>query len=166
MKEDDIKNNLCGDVQVRGAYPSFVFRYFKEKGIDPSFILPGDADILKKGTVDYYTFSYYQSGCITCREDAERAAGNMSVTAKNPYLPASDWGWTIDPAGLRYTLNVLHGRYPDLPLMVVENGLGAFDTVEEDGSIHDSYRIDYLQRHVDAMEEAIWDGVPLIGYLS
>ena len=86
--------------------------------------------------------------------------------AKNPYLKASDWGWQIDPDGLRYTLNILHDRYPHTPLMVVENGFGAFDKVEEDGSVHDTYRIDYFRDHIKAMDEAIEDGVPLIGYTT
>ena len=81
-------------------------------------------------------------------------------------MKASDWGWQIDPDGLRYTLNVLAGRYPDTPLMVVENGFGAFDKVEEDGSIHDQYRIDYFRGHIEAMAEALQDGVNLIGYTT
>ncbi|MGN0437607.1 MAG: glycoside hydrolase family 1 protein [Lachnospiraceae bacterium] len=164
--EDNFKNNFCGDVQVRGAYPSFMFRYFKEHGIDASFITEEDKTILKEGTVDFYTFSYYQSGCVTVDENVELTQGNMTKNAKNPYLKASDWGWQIDPDGLRYTLNLLHDRYPDTPLMVVENGFGAFDTVEEDGSIHDPYRIDYFRQHIKAMGEAIDDGVPLIGYTT
>ena len=122
--------------------------------------------ILKEGTVDFYTFSYYQSNCITVDKDAQMTQGNMTVGAKNPYLEASDWGWQIDPDGLRYTLKLLNGRYPHTPLMIVENGLGAFDKVEEDGSIHDDYRIAYLRPHIAAMKEAIEDGVPLIGYTT
>ena len=135
--EDNLKNNLCGDVQVRGEYPDFAYRFFKENGIDYSYITEEDKKILKEGTVDFYTFSYYQSNCITVDENAETSSGNMTKGAKNPYLKASDWGWQIDPDGLRYTLNKLHDRYPKTPLMVVENGFGAFDVKEEDGSIHD-----------------------------
>lgn len=166
LKQDEIANDFCGDVQVRGEYPSYIFRYFKENGIDPSFITEEDKVILKEGTVDMYTFSYYQTNCVTVDPDAEKTAGNMSAGVKNPYLKASDWGWQIDPEGLRYTLNVLHDRYPHTPLMIVENGFGAFDTVEEDGSIHDQYRIDYFRPHIKAMNEAIEDGVPLIGYTT
>ena len=151
---------------MRGEYPDFAFRFFKENGIDPSFITEEDKDILKEGTVDMYTFSYYQSGCVTEDPDAETTAGNMIKTGKNPYLKASDWGWQIDPDGLRYTLNLLHDRYPKVPLMVVENGFGAFDKVEEDGSIHDDYRIAYFREHIKAMGDALEDGVPLIGYTS
>lgn len=166
LQEDDFQNNFCGDVQVRGEYPSFAFPYFKAHGIDPSFITEEDREILKKGTVDYYTFSYYMTNCVAKNGQVEKTAGNMSVGAKNPYLKASDWGWQIDPLGLRYTLNVLHGRYPDTPLMVVENGFGAFDRVEEDGSIHDDYRVDYFREHIRCMGEAVEDGVPLIGYTT
>ncbi len=164
--EDNFKNNFCGDVQVRGEYPPFIMRYFKDNGIDTSFITEEDKKILKEGTVDMYTFSYYMSNCVTTNENAEKTAGNMSVGAKNPYLEASDWGWQIDPDGLRYTIDVLRDRYPGTPLMVVENGFGAFDTVEEDGSIHDDYRINYFRPHIKAMSEAIEDGAPLIGYTT
>ncbi len=164
--EDNLKNNFCGDIQVRGEYPKYIFRYFKENGIDPSFITEEDKKILKEGTVDMYTFSYYQSGCVTTGEDAEMTQGNLLKSAKNPYLKASDWGWQIDPDGLRYTIDKLRDRYPHTPLMVVENGFGAFDTVEEDGSIHDPYRIDYFRPHIKAMGEAIDDGAPLIGYTT
>ncbi len=164
--EDNFKNNFCGDVQVRGEYPPFMMRYFKDHGIDTSFITEEDKKILKEGTVDMYTFSYYMSNCVATDEDAEKTAGNMSVGVKNPYLEASDWGWQIDPDGLRYTIDVLRDRYPGTPLMVVENGFGAFDKVEEDGSIHDDYRINYFRPHIKAMSEAIEDGAPLIGYTT
>ncbi len=164
--EDNFKNNFCGDVQVRGEYPPFMMRYFKDNGIDTSFITEEDKKILKEGTVDMYTFSYYMSNCVATDENAEKTAGNMSVGVKNPYLEASDWGWQIDPDGLRYTIDVLRDRYPGTPLMVVENGFGAFDKVEEDGSIHDDYRINYFRPHIKAMSEVIEDGALLIGYTT
>jgi 6-phospho-beta-glucosidase len=166
QREDNVRNNFCADVQVRGEYPSYIFRYFEENGIDPSFITDEDRKILKEGTVDFYTFSYYTSGCVTVHKNVETTAGNMSTSAKNPYLKASDWGWQMDPDGLRYTLNYVHDRYPHTPIMIVENGLGAYDKVEDDGTIHDTYRIDYLRSHIEAMGEAVRDGVPLIGYTS
>lgn len=134
-----ITNWFCSDVQVRGEYPSYIKRWFAENGIT---ILqqPEDADILKEGTVDFYTFSYYMSNCITTHKDTEDVGGNIVTGKKNPYLKASDWGWQIDPIGLRYTLNEIYDRY-HLPMMVVENGLGAYDVKSEDGKIHDSYRI-------------------------
>ena len=106
------------------------------------------------------------TNCATVDPNAETTLGNMSMGAKNPYLKASDWGWQIDPDGLRYTLNKLSSRYPHTPLMVVENGFGAFDKVEEDGSIHDDYRISYFREHIKAMDEALKDNVNLIGYTT
>ncbi len=166
LDRDNYANNFCGDVQVRGEYPQFILNYFKDNGIDTSFMKPGDAEILKEGTVDMYTFSYYQSHCITIKEDVEEAKGNMSTGAANPYLKATDWGWQIDAKGLLYTLQMLTDRYPGLPLMVVENGMGAFDKVEEDGSIHDTYRIDFFREHIKAMREAVNRKIPLIGYTT
>lgn len=166
LEEDNHMNNLCGDVQVRGEYPFWAKRYFKEKGVDTSFITEEDLEILKKGTVDMYTCSYYQTTCVTVDDSVEKVPGNMSQGVKNPYLKASDWGWQIDPVGLRYTLNYLANRYPHTPIMIVENGIGAYDKVEEDGSIHDPYRIEYFKAHIQALKEACEDGVPLMGYTS
>jgi 6-phospho-beta-glucosidase len=124
----------------------------------------GDDEILKEGTVDFFTFSYYMSGCESADPAiAANAEGNLVGGVSNPYLEASDWGWQIDPKGLRYSLNEIYDRY-QIPLMVVENGLGAFDKVEEDGSIKDTYRIDYLRKHIEQMKEAVKDGVDLMGY--
>ena len=154
------------DVQARGYYPAYKLKEYEREGID-IHLTDEEKETLKNGTVDFISFSYYMSNCAAKQSDAaETSIGNMSMGFKNPYLKASDWGWQIDPDGLRYTLNVLHGRYPDTPLMVVENGFGAFDTVEEDGSIHDDYRINYFRPHLIAMREAIEDGVPLIGYTT
>jgi 6-phospho-beta-glucosidase len=156
-----MSNHFCGDIQVRGAYPSFSKRFFAENGITIEKA-PEDDEILASGTVDYYTFSYYTSFCQTT--DPEKlATGNVFGGAANPYLKANDWGWQIDPTGLRFALNEIYDRYR-IPLMVVENGLGALDKVEADGSINDDYRIDYLKQHIEAMHEAILDGVDLIGY--
>lgn len=151
------------DVQVRGAYPAFAKRMWEHDGVTVEFG-EGDEEILRSGTVDFITYSYYMTSCVTTHEDVEMSGkGNLVMGAKNPYLTYSDWGWSIDPDGLRYTLNEIYGRY-QIPVMVVENGLGAIDTVEEDGSIHDPYRIDYMREHVRAMGEAIADGVDLIAY--
>ena len=102
------------------------------------------------------------SNCITGQKDATQVSGNIMGGAKNPYLKATDWNWQIDPVGLRYTLNHIYDRY-NVPIMVTENGLGAFDTVV-DGKVHDDYRIDYLRQHIEQMRLAIDDGVDLIGY--
>jgi len=162
QQDMQMTNWFCSDVHVRGAYPYYAKRFFDEKGIVIKKEA-GDDEILKEGTVDFYTFSYYSSNCITVNPEGETSEGNMTTGAKNPYLKASDWGWQIDPKGLRYVLNEIYGRY-EIPLMVVENGLGAFDKLEEDGSIHDNYRIDYLRQHIEQMEEAVKDGVDLMGY--
>ncbi len=155
-------NYFCGDVQVRGEYPYYTNRIFEEMGISIE-IKDNDLEVLKQGTVDFYSFSYYMSTCTTADEEAKKTSGNVIMGVKNPYLKASDWGWQIDPQGLRYLLNDLYGRY-QIPMMVVENGLGAVDVLEEDNTIHDSYRIDYLREHIKQMEEAIRDGVGLIGF--
>lgn len=162
QKRNQILNQFCGDVQVRGEYPKFMDRYFKENGLEIK-MEPGDLEIIKEGCVDYYTFSYYMSNCASADPDLEKTSGNLMGGARNPYLEASDWGWQIDPKGLRYTLNELYGRY-EIPLMVVENGLGAYDKKEEDGSIQDDYRISYLKKHIEQMREAVADGVDLMGY--
>ena len=152
----------ASDIQVRGKYPGYALRYFKEHNICIDFI-EEDEKVLKEGTVDFYTFSYYSTGCVTCDEEVTKTAGNLIFGAKNPYLETSEWGWQIDPKGLRYFLNEIYDRY-GLPMMVVENGLGQHDTLNEDGTIHDPYRIAYLREHIKAMGEAIEDGVNLIGY--
>ncbi|GAA0086484.1 glycoside hydrolase family 1 protein [Clostridium sp. CTA-7] len=162
QERDNINNFLCSDVQVRGAYPGFAKRYFKENNIEIK-MEENDEQILKEGCVDYYTFSYYMSNCSTADKEVENAAGNIMGGAKNPYLKASDWGWQIDPKGLRWVLNNVYNRY-QIPMMVVENGLGAVDKFEEDGSIKDDYRISYLRDHIIEMKEAVEDGVELIGY--
>ena len=113
----------------------------------------GDLETLKNGTVDFYTFSYYMTNCVSNNPDVETTGGNLSMGLKNPYLEASDWGWQIDPVGLRTTLNEIYNRY-QIPMMVVENGLGAQDEVDENNKIHDTYRIDYLRDHILAMEES------------
>ena len=116
-------NWFCSDVQARGYYPSYSRRYFQENGIEISKA-PGDAEELRNGTVDFYTFSYYMTFCVSTDPNVEITAGNLLGGAKNPYLKVSDWGWQIDPKGLRWCLNEIYDRY-QIPLMIVENGLGA-----------------------------------------
>lgn len=153
------------DTMVRGEYPAFAERIWKENGVKLEF---GENDVqdLKDGTVDMITFSYYSTSCTSTDPNVEKAKGNFTTGAKNPYLKYSEWGWSLDPTGLRIFLNDLNGRYNNLPIMVVENGLGAIDKLEEDGTIHDPYRIEYLREHVKAMKAALEDGVNLIGYTS
>lgn len=153
------------DVQVRGHYPAYMKSYFGENDI----VIEKEQDddqILQDNLVDFLAFSYYMSSVSARSEtEGEKTAGNLLTNLKNPYLEASDWGWQIDPVGLRTLLNMFYDRY-EKPLFIVENGLGAFDKVEEDGSIHDQYRIDYLKEHIKQMKAAIGDGVDLMGYTS
>lgn len=156
-------NWYCSDVQVRGEYPYYAPKFWEQHGLDIR-MEPGDREVLKEGTVDFYTFSYYMSNCVGVADDAAESDGNIFSGLKNPYLEASDWGWQIDPQGLRYALNEIYDRYR-IPMMVVENGLGARDEKGPDGKIHDSYRIDYLRAHIRQMKRAVEeDGVDLMGY--
>ena len=152
------------DVQARGYYPSSQLKKYEREGIVLE-LTDQDKQTLKEGTIDFITFSYYMSSCVSADPEVEKnQGGNMMFGVKNPYLKASDWGWQIDPVGLRIALNDFYSKY-QLPLMIVENGLGAVDKVEADGSIHDSYRIDYLRAHIEQMDKAInEDDVNLIGY--
>lgn len=162
QKQDQINNMICSDVQVRGVYPNFVKRYFEENNIKID-VIEGDEEILKNGCVDFYTFSYYKSHVVGTRPEGDETQGNVFGGFRNPYLKANDWGWQIDPDGLRYVLNHIYDRYR-IPIMIVENGLGAVDVVEEDGSIDDSYRIEFLKDHIEQIKEAAYDGVELLGY--
>ncbi len=164
MQKDQISNMLCSDVMVRGKYPSFAKRYFEENDIH-LVIEDGDLKDLSEGCVDFYTFSYYKSHVMGTRPEGDETQGNVFGGFKNPYLKASDWGWQIDPIGLRYVLNHVYDRY-QIPIMVVENGLGAVDIVEADGQINDDYRISFLREHIQQMKEAVIDGVDLIGYTA
>jgi len=162
QKNMQMTNWFCSDIQVRGTYPYYANRFFEENNIIIK-MEDDDVEVLKGGCVDFYTFSYYMSNCVAKNPTSEQVSGNVMGGLKNPYLKASDWGWQIDPKGLRYTLNEIYARY-EIPLMVVENGLGAYDKIEEDGSINDDYRIDYLKEHIEQMKEAVSDGVDLMGY--
>lgn len=155
-------NWFCSDVQVRGYYPAYSKQYFEKNGIRIE-MRDGDDKILKEGTVDFYSFSYYMSMVYSVDATKKRASGNMTAGFKNPYLESSEWGWQIDPEGLRIALNEIYDRY-QIPVMIVENGLGADDQRSDDGKLHDTYRIDYLRKHIIAMNKAIEDGVDLIGY--
>ncbi|WP_312429371.1 6-phospho-beta-glucosidase [Lacrimispora sp.] len=161
----DRDNYFFIDVQARGEYPAYAKKMFEREGIKLE-TGPEDDEILKEHTVDFISFSYYSSRCVSTAEEAitESTPGNVMKSVKNPYLKESEWGWQIDPLGLRVTLNTLYDRYQK-PLFIVENGLGAVDRLKEDGSIIDDYRINYLEEHIKAMIEAVdEDGVDLLGY--
>ncbi|CPR19485.1 6-phospho-beta-glucosidase [Brenneria goodwinii] len=153
-----------GDVQARGAYPAYMKRFFKQNAIELQ-ITDDDRDSLKE-TVDFISFSYYMSGCVTTDEELnQKARANILNMVPNPHLESSEWGWQIDPEGLRILLNVLYDRYQK-PLFIVENGLGAKDRIESDGGINDDYRIQYLNDHLVQVGEALEDGVEVLGYTS
>lgn len=155
-------NYICGDVMARGDYPQFAYPYFEKNGIQLDW-QAGDKEILAAGKIDFFAFSYYSSGCVTGEPQAEKSVMNMMMGVKNPFVKVSEWGWSIDADGLHWLLSELYDRY-QIPLMIVENGLGAADTVESDGSIHDPYRIEYLRAHIRAMSQAVSEGVELMGY--
>lgn len=151
-----------GDVQCRGEYPGYMLRYFRDNGIELN-ITDTDREVLKT-TIDFISFSYYMTGCVTTDEELNaKARGNILSMVQNPHLASSEWGWQIDPVGLRILLNMLWDRYQK-PLFIVENGLGAKDTPEADGSVNDDYRISYLNDHLVQVGEAIEDGVQVMGY--
>lgn len=165
--EADRDNYFFIDAQVRGEYPVWAWKRMQRAGIKLD-CTEEDKKIMKQGTVDYISFSYYSSRCISANPEVVekyKRPGNAAILSLvNPYLKSSEWGWQIDPVGLRITINTLYDRYQK-PLFIVENGLGAVDKIEEDGRIHDSYRIDYLREHIKEMSKAInEDGIPLIGY--
>ncbi|MFM5161681.1 6-phospho-beta-glucosidase [Aeromonas rivipollensis] len=158
------ENLLFIDVQARGAYPAYAASLFREKGI-LLVKAPEDDDILQH-SVDFVSFSYYASRCASADMNAgNTSAANVVKSLRNPHIQQSQWGWGIDPLGLRITMNSLYDRYQK-PLFLVENGLGAIDEINADGEIEDDYRIDYLRAHISAMGDAIADGVPLLGYTS
>lgn len=164
----DRETLFFADVHARGYYPGYMLRYFREHEITINFA-PEDEEILSH-TVDFISFSYYSSNCQSADPNAgEMTGGNLSRGFRNPYIKESEWGWAIDPCGLRYTLNKLWDRYQK-PLFIVENGLGAVDELvtDENGNktVYDDYRISYLNDHLVQVEEALKDGVELMGYTS
>ncbi|MBO0475361.1 6-phospho-beta-glucosidase [Enterococcus ureasiticus] len=165
-RKADRENFFFIDVQSRGEYPAYALKELEREGIELP-IEEGDLELLKEHTVDFISFSYYSSR-VQSTDPAinEQTAGNIFASVKNPYLEASEWGWQIDPLGLRVTMNDLYDRYQK-PLFIVENGLGAVDTPDKNGNVIDDYRIDYLAAHIQAMKDAVeLDGVDLLGYTT
>lgn len=158
-----IHNLLCLDVRLKGKYPWYMKKFFRENKISIT-CSKEEKELLQKGTADFCGFSYYFSNCISGQQGLESSMGNLMAGVKNPYLKQSEWGWQIDAEGLRIALNELYGRY-EVPLMVLENGLGARDKVEE-GKIQDTYRIAYLKEHINAVKEALEDGVDVKAYTA
>lgn len=153
-----------GDVLMRGEYGPFSERLWREKGISVK-MENGDDEILRSGTADYYTFSYYTTTLISVDPEINKNAvvGLNLHGTPNPHLKTSAWGSIIDPKGLRYYMNEVYNRYKK-PLMVLENGLGAEDTLTAEGQVHDKYRIDFLREHINAVKGAVEDGVDVRAY--
>ena len=165
-KEFQEKFAYCADTMVRGYYPSYTKRIWKQNNVTLD-ISEEDKKDLMEGKSDFLAYSYYMSNVVTTHKDAGEALGGAGTSAnlKNPYLTASDWGWQNDPTGYEYFLHVLNDRY-QVPIFDVENGLGAYDKVEEDGSIHDDYRINYHRSHIKSLMKAREEGVNIFGYTS
>lgn len=160
------KRFFYSDVHVRGTLPEYILKYWKENSLNIEYTKE-DLQILKEGTVDYIGISYYMSKTVTTLKDVDgepvQGVKNAKIV-KNPYVAESDWGWEIDPVGLRYTLNIVYQRY-ETPLFIVENGFGAYDKIDSKKEIQDPYRIEYLKRHIEEMKIAInEDGVDVMGY--
>ena len=155
---------LFGDVHMRGEYPSYALKEWERKGYNIE-MASEDAQILKEGCADYVGFSYYMSNAVKADQvGTGKGLTGFAGSVPNPHVKASDWGWQIDPVGLRYSLNILYERYQK-PLFIVENGFGAIDKVEPNGEINDDYRIEYLKAHIEQMKKAVTvDGVDLMGY--
>lgn len=184
MDYDNMKNFWWMDMYAYGRYPKSTFIYLKNRGIEPKFE-DGDEDILKEAAekIDFMGVNYYQTAvCEYNPIDGVTPYGIFNTTGikgsgqvtgqpglfknpSNPYLKTTDWDWTIDPMGLRYALREITSRY-NLPIVISENGLGAFDKKEEDNSIHDPYRIEFLKAHIEEMKIAIEEGCDVIAYCT
>lgn len=160
---EDHFNWFFTDVQATGKYPYYMERFFKENNIHIE-MGKDDLKILEEGPVDFITISYYMTYIMRYKgQPVAKPTGRLVSDIKNPYLPKTEWGWTIDPIGFRITLNRIYDRYHK-PIFISENGLGAVDHFNEKGQIEDDYRIDYMHKHVEQMREAIADGVDVFGY--
>ena len=164
-QRENEKQLFFTDVHVRGKYPSWVRKEWENRGYQID-VTPEDLEILTRGTVDYIGISYYLSNTLSASERGERLKDNLlgdNQLVKNPHIPSTEWGWSVDPTGLRYYLNMLNNRYA-LPIFIVENGFGANDVLTRDG-VDDLERIGFLSLHIDEMKKAIeMDGVDVMGY--
>ena len=162
LNNERADNFYFSDTIMQGKYPAYARRFWKENNISLQ-IVDGDEELLSNFPADFLAFSYYHTSMSSAdTTDIEMTEANLKSVLKNPHLPTSDWGWQIDPIGMRYTLNQLYDRYQK-PLFVVENGLGQDDKLV-DGKVNDDYRIDYLSQHIAQMKQAVFDGVDLLGY--
>jgi 6-phospho-beta-glucosidase len=160
-QESEFNMFFC-DVMAKGYYPAWILSYYKRNGIDIKWY-DNYEEILANGKVDFISLSYYLSSVVTADPERQEKIGQFIRRLKNPYLPDSEFGWQIDPTALRISLNELRDRF-NLPIYIVENGLGAFEELNEEKTVHDNYRISYLRSHIEAIADAIEDGVDVIGY--
>lgn len=162
----DRENYFFTDVQIRGKYPAYADTWFRQQDIRLD-ITAEDIKTLKNYPCDFISISYYSSSLVSADPRyRDKTEGNLFPTLRNPHLPASEWGWQIDPMGMRITLNSLYDRYQK-PIFIVENGLGAKDSIAEGQPVHDDYRISYMREHIKAMKDAIRiDGIEIIGYTA
>ncbi|MBQ2138821.1 MAG: family 1 glycosylhydrolase, partial [Erysipelotrichaceae bacterium] len=150
------------DVMAGGAYPAWIKTYYKRHNINIEWY-EGYEGILKDGAVDFISLSYYLSSVVTADPARQERIGSFIRMLKNPSLPDSEFGWQVDPTALRISLNELRDRFHK-PIYIVENGLGAFEAPDQEGKIHDDYRVAYLRSHIEAIALAIEDGVDVMGY--
>ncbi|WP_440896858.1 glycoside hydrolase family 1 protein [Amphibacillus sp. Q70] len=183
LNAEDLKNHYFLDIYFQGKYPVGAMNYLKENNMAP-VIEDGDMELIKEGYSDFLGLNYYASKCVKfpekdnnyyreARSNLTGKKGGMGAYEmmpdfyeyiKNPYCETNDWDWTIDPTGMEYLLRDIYERY-EIPIIITENGLGAYDTLEEDGSIHDEYRIDYWAKHLEAIHRATELGVDVMGFL-
>lgn len=162
LQYEQVNQWFFTDVLVAGEYPYYMKKYFRENNVKVEF-LPGDEELLKNNTADFVGFSYYQSN-VCASEEMEKTAGNLVVSTKNPYLKANEWGWQIDPVGMRISMNKIYDRYKK-PVMITENSFGYNDVLEGGNIINDDYRIQYLNDHFEQIKLAVDDGVECLAYL-
>lgn len=155
-------NYFPTDIQAKGKYPQSILNYYEKNNIEIDWVENYEI-ILKEGTVDYVAISYYHTALISADPDKQEPIGAFVRNLVNPKLKTTSWGWAIDHTGLRITLNDMNDRY-GLPIFIVENGLGAHDTLTKDNRVHDDYRIEYLKAHIESIKDALSDGVDVIGY--
>ena len=164
VRSEEINQWYCMDILAKGKYPYYAKPFFAKHHVDFE-ISDQDKQLLKENTVDFVSFSYYSSSICTLKDNQAQTAGNLVATTKNPYLKASEWGWQIDPIGLRTTLHKVYDRY-DKPVIISENGFGARDELEKDHQVHDQYRIDYFKAHFSEILKAQQEGVDVRAYIA
>jgi 6-phospho-beta-glucosidase len=163
LQDEQVYQWYPTDILSNGEYPYYMERFFKENNVHIT-VTEEEKRMLRENTCDFTSFSYYQSSVISLDEKSRKTAGNLVVSTKNPYLKATEWGWEIDPVGLRTTINKMYDRYHK-PVFVSENGFGSRDVMEKDHTIHDMYRAEYLKNHFDEIDKAIEDGCDVLGYI-